>query len=147
MEWNDGFDCCWSFINTTWVFMRRKAARLLEGSIESCTTAAMGGSVLHLEVGLSEGWDKREREVSRPVICLSRGCVWQWSLSKSDYGIWSCDVHYTSTIPHVYHALLACYCPAKPISPQEFLFVTKDLWSCHQEWCWSRKCPNSRVYG
>jgi len=35
--------------------MRRKAARLLEGSIESCTTAAMGGSVLHLEVGLSEG--------------------------------------------------------------------------------------------
>ncbi len=62
MEWNDGLDCCWSFINTPWVFMRLKAARLLEGSIVRCTSAAMGGSVLHLEVGLSEGWDKRERE-------------------------------------------------------------------------------------
>jgi hypothetical protein len=35
--------------------MRLKAARLLEGSIDRCTSAAMGGSVLHLEVGLSEG--------------------------------------------------------------------------------------------
>jgi hypothetical protein len=35
--------------------MRLKAARLLEGSIDSCTSAAMGGSVLYLEVGLSEG--------------------------------------------------------------------------------------------
>jgi hypothetical protein len=35
--------------------MRQKAARLLEGGIDRCTSAAMGGSVLHLEVGLSEG--------------------------------------------------------------------------------------------
>jgi hypothetical protein len=44
---------------------------------------------------------------------------------KSDDGSCSCEVHYTSTITHVYHALLACYCPAKPISPQKFVFVTK----------------------
>jgi hypothetical protein len=135
--------------------MRQKGATLHEGSIDRCTSAAMGGSVLHLEVGLSAGWNKRERErererevcVSRSVICLSRGCVWQWTLSKSDDGSWSCEVHYASTITHVYHAILACYCPAKRISRQEFLFATKGLWSCHQEWRWRRKCPDSTVYG
>ncbi len=55
MECNDGLDWCWSFINTTSIFMRQKAARLLEGGIDRCISAAMGGSVLHLEVGLSGG--------------------------------------------------------------------------------------------
>jgi len=34
-------------------FYEAKAARLLEGSIDRCTSGAMAGSVLHLEVGLS----------------------------------------------------------------------------------------------
>jgi len=35
--------------------MRLKAARLLEGSSDRGTSAAMGGSVSHLEVGRSGG--------------------------------------------------------------------------------------------
>jgi len=64
VKWSEmmGSTVVGSFINTPWVFMRLKAARLLEGSIHRCTSAAMGGSVLHLEVGLSEDWNKRERE-------------------------------------------------------------------------------------
>jgi len=44
---------------------------------------------------------------------------------KRDDGSWCCEVQYTSTITHVYHALLAYYCPTKPINTQIISF-------CHQ---------------
>jgi len=48
--------------------MRQKTARLLGGGIDRCTSAAKGGSVLHLEVGLSGGCEReRERERERGV--------------------------------------------------------------------------------
>jgi hypothetical protein len=69
----------------------------------------------------------REKEVCGFVICLLKGmCVTMEPFKRNDVS-WCCDIHYPSTITHVYHALLVCYFPTKPISTQIIYFCDQGL--------------------
>ncbi len=66
----------------------------------------------HIEVDLSGIDIDREKEVCGFVICLLKGMFVTMEPFKRNDASWFCDVHYTSTITHVYF-LFAIFLPGQ----------------------------------